>query len=454
MNSEASAPRLPTRPPHRHEQAKATLKEAFPDTDDAIIRAVLAASGFHIEPAFNALLGLNDPSVADELEQLHLSSAHPQTLSRESAQKQSEEDELCARRLAKRYQKYPASNRDRNSNRKPMTDRRAMPRSENRMYSYDKDNEDYSFLENDFPVLKDNFVRGFQSIKQRSMAWMDKVASKLEGSDEYEDDINEPPVYNKPFQNSASTATDLESAYEDIPPPTPARRSVRPDSKISLPPYEADPHMLNEKDFERLQLESTSSPVMGRSSLASTRKSVESSSSAFAGGQSLILDSNGAIESSNSAFALDDSDLESTYEEETGKKNSTASAKKERDENSRRKENTRDLESVSEEQYGPAPKIEQDSVKKDEKKGMTKNLDADETEAKSKDALTTSEKTEDNKEEKQPTTKDINENANTTTSAETENVEHEKKEDTSNSNEQPKSKNHTEEKAASSEKKH
>jgi CDK inhibitor PHO81 len=39
-------------------QAKATLKEAFPDVDEAIIEAVLIASGGSIEPAFNALLGM------------------------------------------------------------------------------------------------------------------------------------------------------------------------------------------------------------------------------------------------------------------------------------------------------------------------------------------------------------------------------------------------------------
>ncbi|WBW72383.1 CUE domain protein, TOLLIP-like protein [Schizosaccharomyces osmophilus] len=455
MNSEATAPRLPNRPPHKHEQAKASLKEAFPDTDDAIIRAVLAASGFRVEPAFNALLGLNDPSVADELEQLYSSPspAPPQAPSRESARKQLEEDEMCARRLAKRYQKYPASNGDR----KPTMDRKAVPRSENRKYSYDEDNEDYSFIEDDLPVLKDNFVRGFQSIKQRSMAWMDKVASKLEGGDEYEENNYESPAYSKRSQKPASTAADLESAYEDNPPPMPARRSAKPDTTISLPPYEADPHMLNEKDFERLRLESTSSPLMGRSSLASTRKSVESSSSAFAGGQSLVLDSNGAIESSNSAFALDDSDLESTYEEDTAKKDSTIVANKEKDADQQQRENARDLESVSEEQYGPAPKTDQeDAVKENDKKDTTKDSNADKIETKSiQDASNINENTEHDKEEKKHTANGVSAsaNANSNTNTKTENVEHEKKDEPSNSNEKPKDEEDTKEKTTASEKK-
>ena len=39
------------------QQAENTLKEAFPSIDAAVVRAVLRASGGHMEPAFNALLG-------------------------------------------------------------------------------------------------------------------------------------------------------------------------------------------------------------------------------------------------------------------------------------------------------------------------------------------------------------------------------------------------------------
>ena len=52
-----TAPPKPPRPQSPMSQAKATLKEAFPDVDEAIIEAVLIASGGSIEPAFNALLG-------------------------------------------------------------------------------------------------------------------------------------------------------------------------------------------------------------------------------------------------------------------------------------------------------------------------------------------------------------------------------------------------------------
>ena len=55
--ADTAAPQKPPRPKSPRAQAKATLKEAFPNVDDGVIEAVLIASGGNIEPAFNALLG-------------------------------------------------------------------------------------------------------------------------------------------------------------------------------------------------------------------------------------------------------------------------------------------------------------------------------------------------------------------------------------------------------------
>jgi CUE domain len=56
-----STPVLPPRPMSPKSQAKAMLKDAFPDVDETIINAVLIASRGQIEPAFNALLGETQP---------------------------------------------------------------------------------------------------------------------------------------------------------------------------------------------------------------------------------------------------------------------------------------------------------------------------------------------------------------------------------------------------------
>ena len=51
-------PTKPPRPLSPHAEAEKTLKEAFPDTDAKVIKAVLMASGGNVERAFNALLGM------------------------------------------------------------------------------------------------------------------------------------------------------------------------------------------------------------------------------------------------------------------------------------------------------------------------------------------------------------------------------------------------------------
>ncbi|CAB16895.1 CUE domain-containing protein [Schizosaccharomyces pombe] len=355
MASEQSNPRLPRRPPYMAEKARATLKEAFPNTDDAIIRAVLAASGYKLEPAFNALLGLSDPQVAEEMEQAETSYAYDTAAHDDPVQRQLEEDERCARELANRYNSHRPERR-----RKTNNDRRNYPPQNRTAKPNDNDGDDYSFFEDDLPVIKDTFMRGFQSFKQRSMEWVENIASKFDGEEEDDDDekYSAPSkIYPSPRRSTAAT---LESAYEERPPSLPRRKPSRPGTAITLPPYESDPHMLNEKDFERLRLESSSSPMMRRSSLNSNRRSVESSSSAaFVEGQSFILDSNGAIEVANSAFALDDSDLESAYNEELEMKKDTskptASTKEvvvEKKPDESRKQAARTLETVSEEQMG------------------------------------------------------------------------------------------------------
>ena len=55
--SEPAAPPKPPRPLTEEQKNITTLKEAFPNVEETIVKAVLTASGGRIEPAFNALLG-------------------------------------------------------------------------------------------------------------------------------------------------------------------------------------------------------------------------------------------------------------------------------------------------------------------------------------------------------------------------------------------------------------
>ena len=51
-------PPKPPRPVSPRQQAETTLKEAFPTIDGSVVKAVLVASGWNVERAFHALLGL------------------------------------------------------------------------------------------------------------------------------------------------------------------------------------------------------------------------------------------------------------------------------------------------------------------------------------------------------------------------------------------------------------
>ena len=52
-----AVPPKPPRPLTETQKNEMILKEAFPSVDNAVIKAVLRASGGKVEPAFNALLG-------------------------------------------------------------------------------------------------------------------------------------------------------------------------------------------------------------------------------------------------------------------------------------------------------------------------------------------------------------------------------------------------------------
>lgn len=51
------APPKPPRPLSPREQSENTLREAFPSIEPGVVKAVLTASNWHVERAFNALLG-------------------------------------------------------------------------------------------------------------------------------------------------------------------------------------------------------------------------------------------------------------------------------------------------------------------------------------------------------------------------------------------------------------
>ena len=105
-------PPKPPRPVNSLQQAETTLREAFPSIDSAVVRAVLTASGGRVEPAFNALLGMSDPTAVQAEPEVLSLPPPPRTTSRSpqpkhtltsTAQSQLEADEMYARQLAEHY---------------------------------------------------------------------------------------------------------------------------------------------------------------------------------------------------------------------------------------------------------------------------------------------------------------------------------------------------------------
>jgi CUE domain len=94
-------PAKPPRPVSAREQAENTLKEAFPTIEVSVVKAVLAASGGQVEPAFNALLGMTDPDAQQEPPPPAMPPRPPRQQS--MPQNQLDTDEQYARQLQEHY---------------------------------------------------------------------------------------------------------------------------------------------------------------------------------------------------------------------------------------------------------------------------------------------------------------------------------------------------------------
>jgi hypothetical protein len=182
-STEAPPPR-PPRPVSEQQQNEQILKEAFPSIDAAVIRAVLRASRGQVEPAFNALLEMTDPDAvrADEVEERPPPPpprpvAAPAGVSATPAD-QLEADELYARRLAEQYENsgaYEARTSSRGSGGMPRG-RQQTGLKPNELY----DDHEHSFLDDDFPVIKESLKKGFMETQTKVNSWFNNLKKKID----------------------------------------------------------------------------------------------------------------------------------------------------------------------------------------------------------------------------------------------------------------------------------
>lgn len=230
-----TAPPKPPRPLNPQQEAENTLKEAFPGVDAAVVKAVLIASGGRIEPAFNALLGMTDPDAAVEIE----APAPPQpprparggpTLT------QLEADELYARQLAQHYDASQEQSRSRSGGRNPQ-------RGQNLRANDRDDDENYSFIDDELPVIKENLRKGFLETQNKVNSWITNFKKRIDG-----DDIGEIHAEQQRHAQSYQSQQQYGSRRGET-----GRRSG--DSG-----YDADPHVLSD-DFSGIQLNDDTSEL-------------------------------------------------------------------------------------------------------------------------------------------------------------------------------------------------
>ena len=222
-------PAKPPRPLTEKEKNETILKEAFPSIDLTIIKAVLAASGGQIDPAFNALLGMSDPDAAqnEPVEREEVPPPPPPRPTGRAPLTQVEADELYARQLAEQYENAGAYE-ERTMNRGPggAPRRQATGLKPNEMYD-----REHSFIDDDLPIIKENLRKGFMDTQKQVNTWFTSLKKKLDDAYNEDEDESQPSRHrhNRRSGESSRRSADYER-------------------------YDADPQVLSD-DFAGMRLQ-------------------------------------------------------------------------------------------------------------------------------------------------------------------------------------------------------
>ncbi|KAI5284665.1 ubiquitin-binding protein cue5 [Ascosphaera aggregata] len=188
-NQEDAPPAKPPRPLTAQQQAEKTLREAFPAIDQAVVKAVLVASGGDVERSFHALLGMSDPSAQEE--DIPPPKPRRPTPSELERQRQLEADENYARMLAEQYgdpttSHYSARGQQQDSNGpRPVSnrERRETGLKPNELYD-----DDHDFFRDDLPVIQKNIKKGFMETQTKVNSFFASLKKKFDGEEDMEDE--------------------------------------------------------------------------------------------------------------------------------------------------------------------------------------------------------------------------------------------------------------------------
>jgi len=268
----------------------AILIEAFPGIEPAVIKAVLTASRGELEPAFNALLGMSDPdAVIDEPAPPPPPPRNPDLPPRRSSRppqqgdytpagvyyesgqqpgargyqtttprSQLEADELYARQLAEDLGAIPRphANERVGGSRSHNQGQGRGPNAQGRRREDEYDEREHSFLDDDFPVIKENLRKGFLETQAKVNKWVLDFKKKIDGEDEADDHPPAPPPRSQTFgqfgahnnfgrdpPSQQRQQQQNQGGYQTAP--------TRP--RYSTDNYDADPTLLTD-DFRHLEV--------------------------------------------------------------------------------------------------------------------------------------------------------------------------------------------------------
>lgn len=224
------APPPPPRPASPFTQAINTLKEAFPEVDSKVVRAIVVASQGNMDSAFNGMLALNDDSFKPESIYFDASArlggaggapglpGRPGPRDSGSERRQIEEDEALARKLAQEFDRRGSrassgrrdTGRDRNRDRDHVYNHGQYRRPEGGRYSgtnysgrYDDDRPEEperSFFDDDLTEIRDSLQKGFEETKEKVSGWMTNLRKRIDG------DGTQPGLFGNSLGNSSTSA--------------------------------------------------------------------------------------------------------------------------------------------------------------------------------------------------------------------------------------------------------
>ncbi|KAK9247495.1 hypothetical protein V1506DRAFT_470405 [Lipomyces tetrasporus] len=297
---ETPPPPQPPRPLSPFSQAQKTLIEAFPNVEETVVKAVLIASGGQVHPAFNALLSMSDPGFKPDLP------ARPTGRKQQHSQSaQLEADEAYARRLAaelngasqqKSSRRQQSRQQDDASSYERKSDQRYRPSQtsgyDGSDYYQNSADKNWSFFDDDLPVIKDNLVQGFNETRARVNEWVANFKKKLDGDDSPSTDYYasagseraysstaRPTSYNYRIGRQSSydnDPTELDGNFSHLnlvdntsgkPPPKPSRPVGNPELYKTRSPTDATSRQPILEDDEDLYT-SSAPPLPARSSMS------------------------------------------------------------------------------------------------------------------------------------------------------------------------------------------